>query len=229
MNEQEARSSKELHSGDYVLKYEHKPVSRISRLVPAMALAPDTRLVDYACGNAMLLGEVHDRILHYTGVDFSEDFIASARSRAARLGAKNCEFHCEDIVAFCSRHPGSFDVATALDFTEHVSDAELLPILAAIRESLKPGGRFYLHTPNLDFFMERMRDAGFILRQRPEHIAVRGLEGNVALLEQAGFARGRIRAMLLPHYNVLRIVHPLRHLPLVGRHFEARIFIECQR
>ena len=228
MSELPSTRAKELHSGEYVQQYEHKPISRISRLVPRMQLDPGTRLADYACGNAMLLGEVHDRIQSYTGVDFSEDFIAAAERRARALGATNCEFHCADIVAFCQEHVGEFDVAAAMDFSEHVEDGELIPILAAIRSSLRPGGLLYLHTPNLDFFMERMRDSGVLLRQRPEHVAVRDVAGNVEVLVRAGFPREGIRVSLIPHYNILRVVDPLRHLPLVGKYFEARIFIECR-
>lgn len=225
-----AKSSKELHSGDYVRMYEAKPISRISRLVGLMQLDPNsTRLVDLACGNAMLLAVVHDKVAHYTGVDFSEDFITSARNRARQLGVDNCELNCADIVTFCSGRPTEFDVATAFDFSEHVHDDELLEIYSAVYSTLKPGGRFYLHTPNLDFFLEKMRDTGFILRQRPEHIAVRNTAQNVALLERAGFSAGRIFSRSISHYNILAAVHPLRHLPIIGKYFEARIFIECTR
>lgn len=224
------KSSKDLHSGAYVEMYESKPISRISRLVELMRLDGQTiRLVDLACGNAMLLSVVHDKVARYTGVDFSEDFIAAARNRATRLGITNCEFHCEDIARFCASHPGEFDIATAFDFSEHIYDDDFVGIFSAVRASLKPGGRLYLHTPNLDFFMERMRDSSFILRQRPEHIAVRNTSQNVALLQRAGFSTVDIRTRFIAHYNILKLVHPLRRLPWLGKYFEARIFIECTR
>lgn len=223
------QSSKELHSGQYVEMYDSKPVSRISNLVDLMRLDGSTHLVDLACGNAMLLGVVHGKIAKYTGVDFSDDFIAAANKRAKNLGISNCDFYCEDIVEFCSRHPAAFDVATAFDFSEHIDDGDFHSIFSAIRTSLKPGGRLYLHTPNLDFFMEKMRDSGFLLRQRPEHIAVRNTAQNVALLEQAGFSAKDIHPRFIAHYNILRLAHPMRHLPLVGKYFEARIFIECTK
>lgn len=216
-----------MHSGDYVAMYERKPISRVSRLVPLMKLSGKTRLVDFACGNAMLLEAAGDRVGHYTGVDFSADFIAAARRRAATIPGTPVQLYCQDIVGFCREHPGQFDVAAALDFTEHVRDEELLPILRAIRSSLVDGGKFYLHTPNLDFFLERMRESGFLLRQRPEHVAVRNLRQNLALLEEAGFSRSGTTAWMLPHYNILRSLHGLGRLPLVGRYFQARIFIEC--
>lgn len=221
------RSRKEVHSGDYVASYEARPISRISRLVDLMGLANTDDLVDIACGNAMLLEAVSGRIRSYTGVDFSDDFIVAAKKRADRIGAVSYDFHCDDIVDFCTRTKRRYSVAVALDFSEHVLTEDLVPILSAVRSILKPGGRLYLHTPNLDFFTERMRDSGFILKQRPEHIAVRDRAQNVAMLIEAGFDESSIKVRLLSHYNALKALHPLRHLPFLGKFFEARIFIEC--
>src|SRR5690348_5772659 len=221
-------ASKLLHSGAYVEKYEHKPISRIARLVPMLNLGGGEALADFGCGNAMLLPLVKDHVSVYHGVDFSEDFIRAAKRRADALGVHNCEFYCKDIVEFCGEMPGAYDVATAFDFSEHIDDADFISIFSAIRGSLKPGGRLLLHTPNLDFFMERLKDKG-VLRQFPEHIAVRTIDANVELLEQCGFPAARIRVQGIAHYNVLRMVHPLRHLPLIGKLFVARLVIECTK
>src|SRR5688572_17809321 len=103
-----------MHSGAYVEQYEHKPISRIARLVPRMQLRRDEELVDVACGNGMLLPLVHDKVLAYHGVDFSPDFIEVARRKAAAAGIANCTFHCEDVIDFAKANPGRFGVATAL-------------------------------------------------------------------------------------------------------------------
>jgi 2-polyprenyl-6-hydroxyphenyl methylase / 3-demethylubiquinone-9 3-methyltransferase len=218
--------SKRLHSGAYVEMYERKPISRIERLVPLLKLRGGELLADFACGNAMLLPLIHDRVKHYYGVDFSEDFIQAAQRRAAASGVRNCTFHCQDIVEFCSQHTGELDVATAFDFSEHIDDNDFVRIFTAIHGSLKPGGRLLLHTPNLDFFLERMKDWG-VLRQFPEHIAVRTANANKELLRRCGFPDDRIRTTGIAHYNVLRVVHPLRHVPLAGKLFLARLVIEC--
>lgn len=219
-------SSLALHSGDYVARYNCKPLDRVRGLLAHMDIPDDAELADFACGNGMLLQVLGDRAGTYHGVDFSPDFIASATDWAEREGLRNFRFHCEDIVAFCERHPARFDRAATLDFSEHVDDEEAIPIYAAIRASMKPGGKLYLHTPNLDFVVERLKDAG-ILRQFPEHVAVRNGRGTAAMLEAAGFAPAGIVVRHIPHYNVLRVLHGLSGLPVVGGLFQARLWIEA--
>lgn len=216
-----------LHSGDYVARYKRKSLHRMRNLAALMAIPDDAEVADFACGNGMLLQVLGDRSGAYHGIDFSADFVATAREWAEESGLHNGFFHCADIVDFSARHPQAFDIATTMDFSEHVDDPAALNIYSAIRRSLKPGGRLYLHTPNLDFFLERAKDSG-ILRQFPEHVAVRTPEGMVDLLVRAGFAREAIKVSYIAHYNILKLVHPLSYLSGIGRYFRARLWIEAR-
>lgn len=213
----------ELHSGDYVERFKTSPTFRVARLVPRMNIGPDDAVLDLGCGTGMLLHYLN-AFGSYDGVDFSADFIRIAKD--TNPAPQKANFHCEDIVSFCAARPASFDVATTLDFSEHVDDATFKQIYSAIRCALKPGGKLYLHTPNLAFFIERAKDVG-IMRQFPEHIAVRTGDRNAALIRDCGFENVQIEAVA--HYNILKYFHPLRHLPLVGRYFEARLWITANR
>ncbi|SMQ69674.1 Methyltransferase domain-containing protein [Altererythrobacter xiamenensis] len=208
-----------LHSGDYVERFKSSPTFRVSRLIPLMDVGPTDRVVDFGCGIGMLL-DCLDCFDSYDGVDFSPDFIAVANEKAG----DNARFHCADIVDFCKNNQSAFDVATTLDFSEHIDDETFLTIYSAIKDSLVLNGRLYLHTPNLDFFLERAKDIG-IIRQFPEHIAVRTAGQHKRLLEKCGF--GAIKISTIPHYNILRKIHPLSHLPIVGSFFAARLWIEA--
>lgn len=220
-------ASRALHSGDYVARYERKSLDRVAALVPRMRLRDEDDVADFACGNGMLLQVLGDRRGRYDGIDFSADFIAVAERAAQRLGLGRYRFHCRDIVDFCGDHRAAYDVAATLDFSEHVDDETFVAIYAAIRSSLRPGGRLFLHTPNRAFFLEAMKAAG-VLPQFPEHIAVRDARATADLLERAGFRRSGLRIEEIAHYNVLKIVHPLRRLPWIGRRFAARLWIEAQ-
>lgn len=215
-----------LHGYEYVQRFEEKQSPmRLDRLMSRIPLSSNMHVADFGCGNGLMLPHVAPRVATYTGVDFSPEFIESARVRVKNYGFTNAGFHCADINDFCAKRANAFDVGFAMDFSEHVPDKQWVQILASIRSSLKPGGALYLHTPNALFFIEIMKERGFILKQFPEHVAVRNAADNTALLRQAGFET--VEVTTLPHYNVLRYLHPLSYLPLLGRYFEARLFIKA--
>lgn len=218
---------KALYGEQYVAMYESKPISRLRNLLTFFQLSQTDYVVDFGCGNGMLLPLIADKITRYTGVDFSPTFIKAARERKEKLSIQNAQFFCSDIHEFARTHQNEFNTAFALDFSEHVYDADWKAILKSINRTLKPGGRLYLHTPNADFFIEIMKKHNFILRQFPEHIAVRNMEENTRLVTESGFDVTKTK--LISHYNVLKPLHHLRHIPILGKYFKARILIEATK
>ncbi len=219
---------KALHGEAYVERFERaQPINRITRLVPLMAMNGTEKIVDIGCGNALSLTALNGHFSSYAGIDFSEPFIEAALMRARSLGIENAEFYCGSAEVFAEENADKFDVALALDISEHVYDTEWLSMLRAVHKMLKAGGRLFVHTPNSTFFVEIMKKKNIILKQFPEHIAVRTMDENIQLLEQAGY--GIKTAHTLPHYNFLSALHPLSKIPRIGRHFMARIFIEARK
>jgi cyclopropane fatty-acyl-phospholipid synthase-like methyltransferase len=217
---------KELYKTDYVERFsKSQSFYRLERLLKYIQLLPDFHVADFACGNGMLLPYLAPNVAQYIGIDFSEEFINDANEKKKQLGIKNAEFYCDDINSFCENHPTSYDCAFAMDFSEHVYDDEWIRILRSIKKSLKPGGALYLHTPNSLFFLEQMKKHSFILKQFDEHVAVRTPEENVNLLKCAGYKINRV--FLLPHYNILRLIHFITYIPFIGKYFNARIFIQA--
>ena len=129
-----------MHSGGYVRSFEHKPMSRLARLLPRMHLRHSDSVVDVACGNAMLLELIHASVARYHGVDFSADFITAAEARAERLGLETRSSTARMSKPSARPIPRYLDVATAMDFTEHIYDDDMLRMFSALRKSLKPGG-----------------------------------------------------------------------------------------
>lgn len=215
-----------LYGKEYVEAFEKKQsILRLHRLIQSIELKTTYVVADFACGNGMLLPLISNRIAEYIGVDFSEEFIKAAEKKKKALAISNAKFVCTNILDFCAKNAGIYDVAFAMDFSEHVYDEEWINILCAINRSLKRGGKLYIHTPNADFFWERMKSKNFIFRQLPGHIAVRSPKDNCKLLMKSGFIIHRIK--LISHYNILRFLHPLSFIPIIGKFFKARIFIEA--
>lgn len=219
---------KSLHGKDYVETFERwQSPARLARLVDLLEIGKDSDVVDFGCGNGMILEQLKDRFASYTGFDFSEEFIAAANRRKTALNVGNTRFECGSIVDLCKSHAGAFDVGLAFDISEHVYDDEWQDMVDAMFASLKPRGRLYLHTPNADFLVEMLKARNLLLRQFPEHIAVRNAKDNCRFFERAGFEHVSVR--FLPHYNILRLIHPLPSVPVVGKYFQARIFIAATK
>lgn len=227
LSEEELRA---IYGPAYVEEYarrEKRQKRRIGNILRHVALGPQDVVGDFGCGNGVLAELVCSEVRTYLGVDFSSEFIRHARERKRVRDLENATFHCEDIVSFCRARPESFDKAFALDFTEHLYDETLLDVLRAVRESLRPGGALYLHTPNGRFVLEILKTRGF-LRQIEGHVAVRSEEQYADLLRTAGFRD--VDVSHLPHYiKPLAALHLLSRLPLAGRYLRARLLIRCVR
>jgi 2-polyprenyl-6-hydroxyphenyl methylase / 3-demethylubiquinone-9 3-methyltransferase len=216
-----------IYDQGYVDQYDPHAVQRIGRMLPFFDLSASSEIADFGCGNGVLLELVAPRVRAYVGVDFSEEFVRAAERRRDAAAIRNGTFHCGDIVSFCEAHPNRFDAGFALDFSEHIYDDQFLRIFKAIHGSLKPGAALYIHTPNAEYFMERLKTRG-ILTQVEGHVGVRDAAAHVRLLDECGFASVHVR--YLAHYlYVASLFHPLGVLPIVGPLLRARLLLTCRK
>jgi len=202
---------------NYLNMYNKKPLSRLLNLIKYMHLTKKQNVVDFGCGNGMLLEVISNSVSSYIGIDYSHPLINAAIKRKERIQAHNSEFICGDIHEFCNSNINTFDVAFAMGFSEHVLDKDWLKILLSMKKSLKNNGLLYIHTPNSEFFLEIMKADGFLVAQKPGHIAIRTPDENNRLLQMAGFTIQRLK--LIPHYNILRYIHFLSYIPHIGKYF----------
>lgn len=226
MNEQRSKSI-ERHSGDYVLKYEKKNDNRVSRLLRYVDFDKTDKVADFGCGNGLLMLEVANIVDEYVGVDFSPEFIAAAEKKKNAFQFNNCKLLLGDINEVRKKYDGYFTKAFLLDFSEHVSDQDFSQFLQSIHSTLQPNAMLYLHTPNREFIVERMKERNLILKQFPEHIAVRTASENSKLLEEAGFRVDKVAS--LSHYKwPLKMLHIFSKIPIFGTWFVARLFIQAR-
>ena len=218
---------KALHGEEYARAFDARQSRRrLDVILKYVRLRGTDRMLDIGCGSGLLMEAMAGRIGSYVGIDFSPAFVAIARDKAARLGFATASIVESGIEEYCAAAGASFDAAFALDLSEHIYDSEWLTILRAVRTVLRAEGRLYLHTPSGEFFIEKMKARGVLLRQHAEHVAVRTMQENLQLLRVAGYEI--LQAVRVPHYNILRLVHPLAYLPGIGPWFGARLVIEAR-
>jgi len=104
----------------------------------------DSRILDVACGPGNLLEFLADEgFADLQGIDLSEEQVAIARKKFPHVV-------CGDALEYLRNHPETYGLITAFDILEHLTKAEALEFLEAVRNALAPAGRIILQLPNGD-------------------------------------------------------------------------------
>ena len=167
------------------------------------------------------------RVREAIGVDASPRAIELAEAERARRALANVRFVRSDVATLEGIPDASIDVAGAYDLLEHVDDATVRQMLRALKRVLKPGGVFAAYTPNREHYVERLKAHDFVLKQFPEHIAVRRPREIRRLLEAEGWRVVEIAYSPAPFPVVHWIEKLLWRLPGIGRLFRYRILLRA--
>lgn len=161
------------------------------------------------------------------GVDAAPEALALAEAARARLGIANVRWLEADVADLAPLADESVDAVAAIDLVEHVDDATLAAMLRECRRVLKRGGRLGLYTPDRAHYVERMKAHDFLLKQFPQHIAVRRVDAYRRFLAEAGFSVDLEAWSVSPFPAVRWVERALAPLPLVGPTFRYRILLRA--
>ncbi len=165
------------------------------------------------------------RVREAIGIDASRRALEIAEHERIRRGLGNIRFVLGDVAELGPIADGSVDVAGAFDLLEHVDDATVRQMLSALRRVLRRGGFFVAYTPNREHYVERMKAHDFLLKQFPEHIAVRRPAQIRRLLEEEGWRVLELSYATAPFPGVRWVEKILAPLPGIGRLFRYRILV----
>jgi SAM-dependent methyltransferase len=115
-----------------------------AHVAPWLPAARDAAIAEVGCGWGRYLAALRDAgYTRVEGVDVSAEQVAYARGT---LGLTNVTQ--EDAVAWLASRRARFDCILALDVLEHLETEALVALANAVREALRPGGRFVVQVPN---------------------------------------------------------------------------------
>jgi len=102
----------------------------------------DVPILELGCGRGLMLEYLRIKgFSNLKGIDISEEQIVISKH-------KGFDVEVADVFEYLSRSKEKFKVIFALDFIEHFSKEELIPLLKGIYERLDDGGIIIFHTPN---------------------------------------------------------------------------------
>ena len=112
-------------------------------LVRALDLPAGAELLDVPCGNGRLSCALAERGYRLTGVDWSHEFLAHARSSGA---GRDVTWERRDMrdLPWPARFDGAFCFGNSFGYLDDEGNEAFLRAVAA---ALKPGARFVLETP----------------------------------------------------------------------------------
>ena len=218
-----------LHKSHWFTNPPRKYEERNRDTLRVVAPAPSDRVLELgsARGDVSFFLAAHAK--EVVGVDASDDALRMAeRARAAR-GIANVSFRKGDVADLSMFPNASFQAVAAIDLVEHIDDPTLAAMLGECRRVLVAGGRLGLYTPDRAHYVERLKAHGVLLRQFPQHIAVRRADAYRRFLRDAGFRVDLDTYSISPFPGVRWIEAALAPLPLVGPTFRYRILLRARK
>jgi ubiquinone/menaquinone biosynthesis C-methylase UbiE len=161
------------------------------------------------------------------GVDAAEEALEMAEVERRRLGLGNVRFVKADVADLSVLADASVDAVAAIDLVEHIDDPTLAAMLRECKRVLRPGGRLGIYTPDRAHYVERLKAHDVLLKQFPQHIAVRRVRAYEEMLRAAGFRLDLVTWSVSPFPLVRWLEKALSPLPLLGPTFRYRILIRA--
>jgi cyclopropane fatty-acyl-phospholipid synthase-like methyltransferase len=216
-----------LHPARWFTNPPRKYAERNRDALRVVAPRPSDRILELgsACGDLTLL--LASLAREVVGVDASPVALEMAEAERRSRGIANVRFERADVADLSAFSAGSFEGAAAIDLVEHIDDATLAAMLREIRRVLVPGGRLGLYTPDRRHYVERLKAHDLVLKQFPEHIAVRRVEEYGRFLREAGFEIELLDYSVSPFPGVRWIERALAPLPVIGPTFRYRIVLRA--
>ncbi len=123
------------------------------------------RILDVGCGSGRYAIELAQQGAHVVGVDFSDEMLAMARSRAKEAGVEDrTEFISGDFINWARETDQFFDVSFAMGVYDYVDDApEFLKLMASVSNEVI--GSFPSPTP----VRMPLRKLRYAIRNCPVH------------------------------------------------------------
>lgn len=209
---------------EWVLRNKDYKSAKLRRAWVARVLAPGPgdRVVDLGCGAGVMAQFVGSKGASVHGVDLHPMAVATAE----RLNADNDKitFEIGDASDLPHLSDASFDKAMSCDVTEHCGYEVMMGIFREAYRLLKPGGTYFVYTPNPLHWIERLKEWG-VLKQHPTHTGLRTAPVIAEALEKAGFevVANPPTASMIPGFNAFEWLW--RHQPVFPQLGNYRVIL----
>jgi 2-polyprenyl-3-methyl-5-hydroxy-6-metoxy-1,4-benzoquinol methylase len=166
---------------------------RAVRSLPAAGV-----VLDVGCGHGLWVAEIAALGWEARGIDLDERAVLAGRRAGLDLEVATLAQHA-------ARNAGAYDAVTLSHVIEHLPDPRAA--LADVRALLRPGGRVWIATPNLEARGHRRFGPDWVHLDPPRHLVLFRGRSLRAMLEEAGLRDVEVRAAVPGAVRAARISH----------------------
>jgi 2-polyprenyl-3-methyl-5-hydroxy-6-metoxy-1,4-benzoquinol methylase len=187
---------------------------------------PGDKIIDLGCGMGSISHFCSLSGAEVTGVDQSPLAIEFAEKLFPSSKLRFLERDVADLRGFVD---SSFDKAVSADLVEHITQSTFECMLSETSRVLKPGGTFFIYTPNPSHLFEIFKSHDFILKQNPTHIDLKTEQRLVSTIIRSGFLVRKVcfTPSFIPLFDQLERI--IMRMPLIGDYFKYRICVSCEK
>jgi 2-polyprenyl-3-methyl-5-hydroxy-6-metoxy-1,4-benzoquinol methylase len=154
------------------------------------------QFLDIGCHGGFTCEAAREAGFDASGIDLDDNALAYAREHYPRN-----RYHNTPLVEFARGHAGTFALIHCAEVVEHVPDGKAFA--DAVFALLRPGGYFYLTTPDISHWRRPRKLADWSGLVPPDHLIFYNPASLKRLLRQAGFAIVFQKRSMKPQLNVL--------------------------
>jgi SAM-dependent methyltransferase len=202
---------------------------KINRVASLLRPKTGERIIDLGCGVGTMTILLTPLGATMIGMDYSPDSLAIARE-CFRKEEPTRAFRgfCCDGRAIAMGND-TVEGVIAVDFTEHLDDALLVPTVQEVYRVLKKGGKFVVYTPCKTHLFERLKKHNIILKEDVSHIGLRTMKEYLIILKAARFSicESYFEPTHIPLFNILE--KAIMPFPALGDFAKRRICIRAEK
>ncbi|PWB95616.1 class I SAM-dependent methyltransferase [Methylosinus sporium] len=171
------------------------------------------KVLDIGCGNGAFLRIAGSCGWETFGVDPDPEAVETCVRQGSNVRLGGAEQFCDE--------SGSFDVITMNHVIEHLHDP--IAVLKMCNRLLKPDGRLWLETPNIDSLGHRRYGRDWRGLEPPRHLVLFNSRSLTMALHDAGFARIADRGGAMSLASITKASEAIRRALPVGAGVELSV------
>lgn len=164
------------------------------------------KMLDIGCGDGYFLREAKSRGWQVYGTEYTDN--------AFEIGKQKGIIMHQGVLDPGNYHPNEFDIITSFEVIEHINNPQ--PEIQNIKKILRPGGVFYVTTPNFNSVSRFLAKKAWNIICYPEHLSYYTAVSMNRFFKNEGFKKIKVETTGIS-LNRLKVSYDIKSSPATSQ------------